>query len=257
MSLWLFPWVGGGGTKEPVMTHGAPEAGRDVGLMYSLSSPSDDSFSPLDTADPGSDLSKGRRHRAFFFSWVVNDKFEKSWSRHKTQTHWQTVFFTSSGNVWKASFWQIRTLMWIYMTSPKQMLRMQLARSIAVFSESCLEERWKNIHSLLISSCLTTLFPVYYTSMQQSSVPRSQAVDGIDRRLRFAPLCAGSVALRDGRRGQRGLCCRTRHHVVGCPCRLVWGGGEGSPLESGFLADQGGALRWGRRGQLSQCWRQR
>lgn len=78
MSLWLFPWVGGGGTKEPVITHGAPEAGRDVGLMYSLSSPSDDSFSPLDTADPGNDLSKGRRHRACFFSSVVNDKFEKS-----------------------------------------------------------------------------------------------------------------------------------------------------------------------------------
>lgn len=78
MSLWLFPWVGGGGTKEPVITHGAPEAGRDVGLMYSLSSPSDDSFSPLDTADPGNDLSKGRHHRACFFSSVVNDKFEKS-----------------------------------------------------------------------------------------------------------------------------------------------------------------------------------
>lgn len=116
------------------------------------------------------------------------------------------------------------------------------------------EERWKNIHSLLISSCLTTLFPVYYTSVQQSSVPRSQAVHSIDRRLRFAPLCAGSVALRDGRRGLR---CRAWHHVVGCPGWLVRGGGEGSPLESGFLADQGGALRWGRRGQLSQCWRQR
>lgn len=27
-----------------------------------------------------------------FFSSVVNDKFEKSWRRHKTQTHWQFFF---------------------------------------------------------------------------------------------------------------------------------------------------------------------
>lgn len=31
------------------------------------------------------------------------------------------------------------------------------------------EERWKNIHSLLISSYLTTLFPVYYTLVQPGS----------------------------------------------------------------------------------------
>lgn len=57
MSLWWwFAWAGGGGTKEPVTTQGAPEAGREVGLMYSFSSQSDDGFSPLGTADAGRDL---------------------------------------------------------------------------------------------------------------------------------------------------------------------------------------------------------
>ena len=35
------------------MTQGAPEAGREVGLMYSFSSQSDDDFSPLETAAAG------------------------------------------------------------------------------------------------------------------------------------------------------------------------------------------------------------
>lgn len=61
MSLWLFAWVGGGGTKEPVMTQWAPEAGREVGLMYSFSSQSDGGLSLLDAADPGRDLKKSRK----------------------------------------------------------------------------------------------------------------------------------------------------------------------------------------------------
>jgi len=52
MSLWWFACTGG--TREPVMTQGAPVAGREVGLMYSFSSQSD--FSPLDAADAGGDL---------------------------------------------------------------------------------------------------------------------------------------------------------------------------------------------------------
>ena len=54
MSLWWFTWAGGGGTKEPVMTQGVLQAGREVGLMYSFSSQSDDSLSPLEAA--GKDL---------------------------------------------------------------------------------------------------------------------------------------------------------------------------------------------------------
>lgn len=37
------------------MTQGVPDTGREVGLMYSFSSQSDDDFSPLDMA--GKDLS--------------------------------------------------------------------------------------------------------------------------------------------------------------------------------------------------------
>lgn len=59
MSLWWLTWAGGGGTKEPVMTQGVPDTGREVGLMYSFSSQSDDDFSPLDTA--GKDLSRQRK----------------------------------------------------------------------------------------------------------------------------------------------------------------------------------------------------
>lgn len=66
MSLWWFAWAGGGGTKEPVMTQGAPEAGREVGLMYSFSSQSDDGFSALDTADAGRDLFTYRQHKAWW-----------------------------------------------------------------------------------------------------------------------------------------------------------------------------------------------
>lgn len=48
------------------------------------------------------------------------------------------------------------------------------------------EERWKNIHSLLISSCLTTLFPVYYTLVQPGSTQHwsPSAVCSPLRRLR-------------------------------------------------------------------------
>lgn len=38
------------------MTQGAPEAGREVGLMYSFSSQSDDGRSALDTTEAGRDL---------------------------------------------------------------------------------------------------------------------------------------------------------------------------------------------------------
>lgn len=60
MSLWWLAWAGGGGTRAPLMTQGAPGApgaGRDVGLMYSLSSQSEDGLSPLDTG--GRDLRAG------------------------------------------------------------------------------------------------------------------------------------------------------------------------------------------------------
>lgn len=40
------------------MTQGAPETGKEVGLMYSFSSPSDDGFSPAEAADEGRDLHK-------------------------------------------------------------------------------------------------------------------------------------------------------------------------------------------------------
>lgn len=60
-SLWWFTWAGGGGTKEPVMTQGVPDAGREVGLMYSFSSQSEDDFSPLDTA--GRDLITNTKHK--------------------------------------------------------------------------------------------------------------------------------------------------------------------------------------------------
>lgn len=51
---WWFTWAGGGGTKEPVMNQGLPVAGKEVGLMYSFSSQSDDGFSAPDAA--GRDL---------------------------------------------------------------------------------------------------------------------------------------------------------------------------------------------------------
>lgn len=75
MSLWWFAWTGGGGTKEPVITHGAPEAGREVGLMYSFSSQSDDGFSPLDTSGAGRALTIYRKHKAwldFVHLWFIN-----------------------------------------------------------------------------------------------------------------------------------------------------------------------------------------
>lgn len=78
MSLWWFAWAGGGGTKEPVTTQGAPEAGREVGLMYSFSSQSDDGFSPLDATDACRDLIIYRQHKAwwdyldFFHLWFIS-----------------------------------------------------------------------------------------------------------------------------------------------------------------------------------------
>jgi len=48
------------------MTQGAPETGREVGLMYSFSSESDEGFSPLDATDAGSDLSRCGHHKACF-----------------------------------------------------------------------------------------------------------------------------------------------------------------------------------------------
>lgn len=149
------------------MTQGVPEAGREVGLMYSFSSQSDDGFSPLDI-----DLTIYRKHKAW---WGCPNFFPKKKQQKK----------------------------------------------------------------------------------KQSSVPRSQAVDGVRSCLGFASLSTGSVALRGGGQGRQGLGCRAWDHVVGSPGGLVGGAGQGSPLESGVLADKGGALGRGRRGQLSQGWRQR
>lgn len=39
-------WAGGGGTDEPARIQEVPGAGRDVGLMYSFSSASDDGVWP-------------------------------------------------------------------------------------------------------------------------------------------------------------------------------------------------------------------
>ena len=64
MSLCWFACVGGGGTREPVMTQGAPETGREVGLMYSFSSQSEDDLSLLNTAEDGRDLVTHRKHKA-------------------------------------------------------------------------------------------------------------------------------------------------------------------------------------------------
>lgn len=75
MSLWWFTWAGGGGTKEPVMTQGVPEAGREVGLMYSFSSQSDDGFSPLDI-----DLTIYRKHKAW---WGCTNFFPKKKNNKK------------------------------------------------------------------------------------------------------------------------------------------------------------------------------
>lgn len=49
------------------MTQGAPEAGREVGLMYSFSSQSDDDFSPLETAAAGKVLTIDRKQTS---GWV-------------------------------------------------------------------------------------------------------------------------------------------------------------------------------------------
>lgn len=86
---------------------------------------------------------------------------------------------------------------------------------------------------------------------EHSSVPCTEAVHCICSCLRFASLCAGSVALQGGGHGRQSLGCWAWYHVVGSPGGLVGGGGKGSPLESGVLTNQGGALRRGRRGQLS------
>lgn len=69
-SLWLFAWLGGGGTKEPVKTQEVPETGREVGLMYSFSSESDDGFSPLDAPDAGRDLRESRQNETAAETWV-------------------------------------------------------------------------------------------------------------------------------------------------------------------------------------------
>lgn len=50
LTSWWFTWAGGGGTKEPDMNQGLPVAGKEVGLMYSFSSQSDDGFSAPDAA---------------------------------------------------------------------------------------------------------------------------------------------------------------------------------------------------------------
>lgn len=89
MSLWRFAWAGGGGTKEPVMTQGAPEAGREVGLMYSFSSQSDSSFSPLVTTDAGRDLENAEQGMMIFtLSFVVYATFLRylrTKNRHKIE----------------------------------------------------------------------------------------------------------------------------------------------------------------------------
>ncbi len=84
MSLWWFAWAGGGGTKEPVTTQGAPEAGSEVGLMYSFSSQSDDGFSPLGTADADRDLTIHGQHKAWwdclnFFICGLQIRFSHFW----------------------------------------------------------------------------------------------------------------------------------------------------------------------------------
>lgn len=86
-------------------------------------------------------------------------------------------------------------------------------------------------------------------------VPGRQAVGGVRRCLGLQPLPGAAVDL-GGTQAWGGGAHRlggwTGDHVVGGPGGLVWGGGQGPPLESGVLTHQRGALwRRGRR-QVSQ-----
>ena len=85
-------------------------------------------------------------------------------------------------------------------------------------------------------------------------------MDGVRRCLSFHPLHRAAVDLGSGRRAWRdgaNLGGRPGDHVVGVPGRLVRGGGQRSPLESGVLVGQRGALWRRRRRQVSQRWRKR
>lgn len=62
-SLWWLACTGGGGTKEPVIAQGPPAAGREVGLMYSFSSQSEEGCSTLAAA--GRDLIEYGRHEVW------------------------------------------------------------------------------------------------------------------------------------------------------------------------------------------------
>lgn len=67
------------------MTQGVPEAGREVGLMYSFSSQSDDGFSPLDIA--GRDLTIYRKHKAW---WGCPNLFPKKKQQKKKKAELRT-----------------------------------------------------------------------------------------------------------------------------------------------------------------------
>lgn len=96
--------------------------------------------------------------------------------------------------------------------------------------------------------------------LSRKCIPGRQAVGGVRSGLSFHSLHSAAVDLRRG--GQAwgdwaDLGGRPRDHVVGGPGRLVRGGGQRSPLESGVLTDQRGALWRRRRRQVSQRWRKR
>lgn len=91
-------------------------------------------------------------------------------------------------------------------------------------------------------------------------LPCRQAVDGVRSCLSFNSLHRAAINQRRGGQAWRDradLGGWPRDHIVGGPGRLIRGGGQGSPLESGVLAHQRGALWRRRRRQVSQRWRKR
>lgn len=76
MSFWLLARAIGGGTKEPAMTQGAPVTGRDVGLMYSFSSQSDNGFSPLNTTEAGTDLTVSSTEKDWIMSILSMNAYQ-------------------------------------------------------------------------------------------------------------------------------------------------------------------------------------
>lgn len=77
------------------MIQEAPGAGREVGLMYSFSSPSDDGISPADATDPGRDLTTDNtKHDGNVSTFSIRFSFERS---EVTKTCMKAGLFLTSG----------------------------------------------------------------------------------------------------------------------------------------------------------------